>query len=220
MGKLIDLTGQKFGRLVVVGRAEDSSYGGTRWKCLCDCGKTKIVAASNLRSGKQVSCGCWRDEKSLERIIGYNLNHPSKRDKRLYKIWQGMRNRCYRENNASYPSYGGRGIKLCEEWQRYENFEHWALSAGYEPTLTVDRIDVNGDYAPDNCRWITMKLQAYNRRDNHRLAFHGENLTITEWAERLGCTPTCLYYRLDAGWPIEEVLTIAPRTVRHSKWEP
>lgn len=217
MGKLVDLTGQRFGRLVVIERAGSSDRGHAQWVCLCDCGKTKIVLSSNLRTGKQISCGCFRNEKSLKRIIGYNLKHPSKRDKRLYKIWQGMRSRCYQKSHVSYPTYGGRGIKICDAWQQYENFERWALSAGYTSILTLDRINVNGDYTPENCRWATMKLQAYNRRDNHRLSFRGEYLTITEWAEQLGCTPTCLYYRLDAGWPIEEVLTIAPRTVRHRK---
>ena len=217
MGKLIDLTGQRFGRLVVISRAEKSSDGHTHWVCRCDCGQDTVVSSANLRSRRQVSCGCLRNEKSFSRIFIYNSNHRSSRNKRLYKIWLGMKNRCERKNHSAYPWYGGRGINICDEWKTYEVFEQWALSSGYLPTLTIDRIDTNEGYTPDNCRWISMREQAYNRRDNHRLTFNGECLTITEWAERLGCTPTCLYYRLNAGWPIEEILTIPPNRAKRHK---
>lgn len=215
MGKLIDLTGQRFGRLLVIGRAENPVGRKTKWICQCDCGKRTTVEAANLKSGRQKSCGCLRNEKSLIRIATYNKGHPSGRHKRIYKIWLGMKNRCCRKNHETYPWYGGRGIRICEDWTDYEAFEKWALSSGYGPNLTIDRIDVNGDYTPENCRWITRKDQAYNRRDNHRLTFRGETLTITEWAKRIECTPTCIYYRLNAGWNLEEILTTKSRSVRH-----
>lgn len=216
MGKLVDLTGQRFGRLTVLCRAGTQAPGKhTTWLCQCDCGKRTVVSAVNLNSGRQKSCGCLRNEKSLARIVNYNKEHQSTRQKRIFKIWIGMRNRCYRENCEAYAWYGGRGIRICEEWADYETFERWALSSGYGPNLTIDRIDVNGDYTPENCRWVTRKVQAYNRRDNRRLTFQGETLTITEWAERIGCTPTCIYYRLNAGWSLEETLTTRSRSVRH-----
>lgn len=216
MGKLIDLTGRRFGRLTVLERSGATKNKEAKWRCRCDCGMEVIVTSSNLRNGRQVSCGCLRQEKSLNRIQDYNSTHKATRNKRLYKIWLGMRNRCENQKHQAYSWYGGRGIKICNEWGIYEIFERWALSSGYLPTLTIDRINVNGDYTPDNCRWVTRQEQAYNRRDNRRLTFKGESLTITEWAKRLGCSPTCLYYRLDAGWPTEEILTVPPnRTKRH-----
>lgn len=215
MGNLIDLTGQRFGRLLVIGRAENTQGRKTKWICQCDCGKRAAVETANLKSGRQKSCGCLRNEKSLIRIANYNKEHQSSRQKRIYKIWLSMRNRCYRKNHMAYPWYGGRGIRICEDWTNYETFERWALLSGYGPGLTIDRIDVNGDYTPENCRWVTRKDQAYNRRDNHRLTFQGETLTITEWANRIGCTPTCIYYRLSAGWTLEEMLTAKSRSIRH-----
>lgn len=217
MGTLIDLSGQRFGHLTVIGRYGTARKGeAAKWQCLCDCGNTAIVTSSNLRYGNQVSCGCQRIKKSLLNIARYNEQHRSTRNRRIFRIWVGMRNRCGNPQNDSYPYYGGRGIAVCDEWKKYELFENWALSSGYLENLTLDRIDVNGPYSPDNCRWVTMKEQAYNRRDNRRISYQGKCLTITEWAKILKCSPSCLYYRLDAGWPIEEVLSLPPnRRKRH-----
>lgn len=207
MGKFIDLTGQRFGKLIVQKRLSNTKYGSAIWLCRCDCGNEVEAIGSNLRSGKHLSCGCLKLQKAIERISSYNKIHASQRNKRIFRIWVHMRQRCENPKSDSYVWYGMRGISVCDDWHTFENFEQWALKNGYAPNLTIDRIDVNGDYTPKNCRWITMKEQAYNRRDNQRLSFNGKTLTITEWARLLGCSYTCIYYRIKAGWPLSEVLS-------------
>lgn len=136
-----------------------------------------------------------------------NKTHGEK-GTRLYTIWANMKQRCNLKTSKDYRKYGGRGIKVCSEWaQSFEAFRDWAISNGYRDNLTIDRINNDGDYCPENCRWTTVKAQANNRRSNRLLTYKGETKTMQQWCDIFGITKECVSYRLKKGWPIERALT-------------
>lgn len=163
MSKRIDLYGKRFGRLTVMNREKNSNNGHARWKCKCDCGKEVIVSSSDLRSGKQISCGCYNYERFLkeQRQIKHGL-----RKHKLYGVWRSMKERCTLKTHVAYKDYGGRGITVCEEWKNdFKKFYDWSIQNGYKEGLTIDRIDNDKGYYPENCRWVTMKVQNTNKRN-------------------------------------------------------
>lgn len=203
MTKLIDLTGQKFGRLTVIERdISVPKEKGVYWRCECDCGNYKSVKSGNLTTKNRgiKSCGCL-----LEEVRKKDSFHKSK----LYKVYHQIKYRCYDRNATDYNYYGGRGITMCAEWlNNGYAFYEWAMASGYKDGLTIDRIDVNGNYEPDNCRWITMKEQSNNRRSNHFITYKGKTQSLKKWAEEYEID----YYKLknrinQLHWNIEKALS-------------
>ncbi len=206
MGVIHDLTGKQFGRLAVLGRGSDYIQKNGRhrvmWSCRCDCGNIVDILGENLRKGASQSCGCYRHDKLSE----IKSTHHETNTK-LYGVWCSIKARCYNRNSKPYKSYGGRGIIMCDEWRdSYEKFREWAVSSGYSSKLSIDRIDNNGPYSPDNCRWVDMRTQANNRRSNVYLTLCGETHNITEWAKIIDINPKVLFSRYYSGKSVEDIL--------------
>ena len=174
------------------------------WECLCDCGNTNIVSTGHLTHGDTQSCGCLLTEK--RKLI--HITHGESKS-RLYKIWGGIKSRCYDKESRSYHKYGQRGITVCEEWcNSYETFKEWAIANGYTDTLTLDRKDNNVGYCSENCRWVTQKVQQNNRRNNRLITYKGETLTVSQWNDKLGFPRDTVSQRLNKlGWSVEKALT-------------
>ena len=202
MNSKYDLTGKKFERLTVIKRVENSKSGQTRWLCKCDCGNEVIVWGCHLRSGHTRSCGCIHSEQIK------NIKHYKKhglRWTRLYRIWNGIKSRTNLTNiNDNYKNYSGRGITICDEWKEFMPFYYWAINNGYKDNLTIDRIDVNGNYEPSNCRWATFEIQQNNKRNNRYIKYNGEIHTLSEWNRILKLPNKLLSNRLYRGWNIEK----------------
>lgn len=175
--KLIDISGCKFGRLTVV--SLDKSTGRRSfWLCKCDCGKETIVMKDNLRNGNTRSCGCIKTENPPRKTHGESKT-------KLHFVWNTMKARCKTKSVRNYNNYGGRGISVCKEWEDYINFRNWSINNGYEDGLTIERIDVNGNYCPQNCTWATRKEQARNKRNNLLHEIDGVTKPLIEWCEIL-----------------------------------
>lgn len=188
MSKFLDLTGKRFGKLVVLEIDKNPNNKRTKWICVCDCGKVVSTASHQLVSGNTKSCGCKRRETKNNK---HGMRHT-----RIYEIWCGIKQRCYNKNDKSYSKYGGRGIFMCEEWKEdFLTFYLWSISHGYKDNLTIDRIDNNGNYEPNNCRWITHAEQQRNRTNNIFIEKCGVNKTISEWALEMNVDVKTAYQR-------------------------
>ncbi len=278
MGKIVDLTGQKFGRLTVVKFYSLNKNKKSLWECKCDCGssKTIIVTNSNLRNWKNPSCGCLAKELEIEKkkeerigkvfgkltIIDYaytkenntywkckcscgnekiiilpycslssghnrscgclhkeriekinarelpppNYKHGDSNE-RLYRIYHGIKDRCNNKNNKNYLHYGLRGIKMCQSWfNSYETFKEWSLNNGYNENLSIDRIDVNGDYCPENCRWVNIIEQNNNKRTNIKIEYNGDIISLKQLSNLVKINYQTLYERYKRGWALEDII--------------
>ena len=186
--KYQDLTGKRFGRLTVIRRAENDRYGNILWECVCDCGGKKITRVNALMSGKATSCGCVQRKRSAKAHTKHGKRHS-----RLYNIWCNMKGRCNTKSCSFYEQYGGRGIKVCPEWEHdFQAFYDWSMANGYRDDLTIDRIDNDGNYCPENCRWVTVTENARNRPCASRITVDGVTRTRNEWAEIIGMKPAAL----------------------------
>ncbi len=198
--KLKDLTGQKFGWLTALYRLHNyHKKGNSYWLCVCDCGNIAEVRCTSLTSGVTKSCGC-----------GKRYYSHGKTNTRLYRIFQAMKNRCYNKHTINYKHYGGRGVTVCDEWRNdFQAFYNWAINNGYRENLTIDRIDNNKGYSPDNCRFVDRKTQARNRHNIKQYTINGETHCLSEWCEILGLKFDKVRNRVyNYGWNIERALDL------------
>lgn len=194
----------KYGKLTVIKELENH-----KCLCRCECGNLKTISIYSLRSGNTKSCGCLSKELARERISKvseHNIKH-NKSNTRLFRIWCKLRDRCNNIKNDRYKDYGGRGIKVCDEWLKdFNSFYSWSIANGYKEGLSIDRINVDGNYEPNNCRWVTAKEQANNRRNNHYITYNNVTHTIEEWGNILNIKGKTIQARLSRGWSIERAL--------------
>lgn len=205
MGKFIDLTGQKFGRLIVISRVVNNKSNGARWNCLCDCGKEKIVYSDHLRSGNTKSCGCLHRELASKRkkIHGYAKTKE-------YNVWKAIKQRCYNPNDTDYHNYGGRGIKVSDRW--LNSFENFLDDMGLKPSpeYSIDRIDNDGDYEPNNCKWSNQIEQANNKRNNIMVG----DIALPEYCRQNSLNYNTIKHRITSDkWSIEKAINTPIRNV-------
>jgi hypothetical protein len=195
--QVIDLTGQRFGRLEVLSFVGTDQLGAI-WRVRCDCGTEKTARAKTLRAGHAKSCGCYSRE--MRPIYGGMSKKHGMKDSPTYRVWTGMLGRCRNTKSKSYANYGGRGIAVCERWHAFEAF--LADMGERPPGMTLERDDVNGDYEPGNCRWATWMEQARNKRNSRLIEYDGETLCFAEWVERTGLNRETVSDRLERGWSV------------------
>jgi hypothetical protein len=199
--RLIDLTGKRFGLLVVLRRSDVPAHN-MKWDCLCDCGNEKAIIGAELKAGKTKSCGCRKGFRSHG-----DAHHG--RVSPVYQSWRSMRARCLSPTHKNYKHYGGRGITICERWESYENFR---LDMGPKPPGTsLDRINNDGNYEPSNCRWATQDVQVANSRVPRFIEYNGQTKSMSDWARSLGLSPSAIRRRLNSGIPLNEVFASAHR---------
>ena len=202
MGRVIDLTGKRFGKLTAISFSHKDRHHKAHWLCSCDCGNETVCPSATLRKGTCKSCGCLQ----RKRASTANFKH-GKSKTRLYNVWSSMKGRCHNKNHQDYPNYGGRGVKVCKRWRK--SFQGFIDDMGKPPSPkhTIERIDVDGDYCPENCTWATRRTQANNSRNNRRIEFDGETHTLAEWARKLDIPYGRLLARLRRGWTVDRAFS-------------
>ncbi|PEI49943.1 hypothetical protein [Bacillus toyonensis] len=201
MVKMIDRTGIKYGRLTVLEKVDSDKKGNARWLCRCDCGNEKIILGWSL-ANRTRSCGCIQKEVTSKRAKIHGLYGTH-----IHTVWRHMKERCKNPNSKDFVNYGGRGIKLFQDWEKLENFFEWSKKNGYNEGLSIERIDVNGNYEPDNCKWITLSEQWNNKQDTVRIEINGITKTLKEWAVISGVKHSTIRWRYRNGITGEELLT-------------
>ena len=198
MPHFIDETGNRYGHLVVVSLSDKTEKNTAKyWNCKCDCGAEVVVPGYDLRRNRRLSCGkCNKPEH-----YGFSKS-------RIYRIWGSMVARCKYKNRRTWKDYGGRGITVCDEWQNSAAFYEWALKSGYHDGLTIERIDVNKGYCPENCKWIPMEEQALNTRNSSKIMYKGKLMNLCQYADLIVVSRFTVYGRRNHGWTDEEILSI------------
>ena len=206
------MIGRKFGKLLIISHSHTKQYTKSKveyYECLCECGNKKVISLDKMKSGNTRSCGCLRREKTIKRFTKHGMVGT-----RLYSIYNDMRRRCYNKNRKDYKNYGGRGIRVCEEWLNDPNsFFKWAKSNGYEDGLTIERINPDGNYEPKNCKWVTKGEQNRNKRNSHNITIDGVTRCLAEWCEIYDVPHGRVLYRLNNGMDPLKALTEPPRGV-------
>ena len=212
--KCEDLTGKRFGRLIVINRAGSNKHRASLWECICDCGNSITTTGNALRCGHTKSCGCIQKEKGSQNLINFmtkgnrsrgHLSHGGRKTK-LYKKWCSMKARCYYPVFDHYDRYGGRGIAVCEEWrENFAAFREWALANGYQDGLELDRIDNNGNYEPSNCRWTSREEQVRNRSNTLFATLNGVTKPFAVWCEEYDVNYKTAHAKLRRGIPVENI---------------
>lgn len=186
-----NLAGAKFGYLTALERVGTNKHGSVLWKCRCDCGNTKIYPSGKLVDGRATNCGCMTVEIRRKKASKHGITAGGK--PRTFVIWNGMKLRCLNPKATSYPNYGARGITICDEWMSFENFHNWAINNGYGDDKEIDRIDNDGNYCPENCRWVDRKFNRLHQRRIRNIEISGEILSINAWCKKVGISKTIAY---------------------------
>lgn len=205
-----DITGQKYGRLIAIKYLYTDKRRKAVWLCKCECGNYTEVSSEKLSTGNTKSCGCLHSDKSKEKIkilIENQTKYKRKNEKEISTIFNQMKQRCYNKKCKAYKNYGGRGIKIYQEWLKdFNSFYKWSIKNGYKKELSIDRINVNGDYEPKNCRWVTNLEQQNNKRNNKYIEFNGEKHTYAEWSRIFNIPTATISDRVRRGFTVEKVL--------------
>ena len=201
--KFVDLTNFKYGKLTVIKKTNEKTKDNKiLWLCQCKCGNTITLQTYAILSGRTRSCGCLRPELSKKLFSGVRQENL-----RLYRIWTGIKQRCYNEKYNDYKDYGAKGVIMCEDWKNnYESFYIWAINNGYSDSLSIDRIDTTGNYEPNNCRWADDETQANNKRNTLYFNIDGEKKSLHQICQEKGVDKTLIYSRLWNGWNLEDAL--------------
>lgn len=204
---MYDLTGMRFGKLLVIRRVGSDKSKNATWLCRCDCGNKVVKVGINLRCGDTSSCGCYHKQ-----VVKEHMQTHGKSKTRLYKVWAGIKSRCYNPKVDNYKYYGGRNIGMCSEWKEsFEKFMEWSYQNGYDENAkpqecTIDRIDNDKDYSPENCRWVNHYEQCHNQSKNRVYTYNGVSLTMAEWARKLNINYSTLKRRIYSGMSFEKAI--------------